>query len=60
MPCVQVREWEECLSVLGSWDDADANAMDVQAGARVLAPFHCVRVVKTRRSLCLLQRASCP
>lgn len=27
---VQVREWEECLTVLGAWDDADADAMDVQ------------------------------
>lgn len=26
----QVREWEECLTVLGGWDDADADAMDVQ------------------------------
>ena len=60
MPRAQVREWEECLTVLGSWDDADADAMDVQAGARVLGPYHCVRVLKTTRSLRVLQRASCP
>ncbi|KAK9828405.1 hypothetical protein WJX81_004996 [Elliptochloris bilobata] len=26
----EVREWEECLLVLGGWDDTDANTMDVQ------------------------------
>ncbi len=26
----QVREWEECLAVLGNWEGADADAMDVQ------------------------------
>ena len=27
---LQVREWEECLTVLGGWDDTDADPMDVQ------------------------------
>ena len=67
LPCiVQVREWEECLTVLGGWDDADADAMDVQVCLDPLLLMHlpcmscaCRSVVERARRTAHASQGSC-